>query len=92
MFLPIGAKVVLPIYPTPDYPLANYTNATEFSWFEAEPLNKFQFSYVVTESLQQEVTRFFANVYYRHRFAVVVFFIFLIVCVAFVAYRVVRGR
>ncbi len=55
------------IYPEPDYPYPNfvgdYNNATSFSWYEGEPLSAFSFSYLSTESLQQEVTTYFTNVY-----------------------------
>jgi len=91
-FLPTGAKALMPIYPLPDYPVDNYANSTQFSWFEAEPLNKFQFSYVVEESLQQEVTRFFSNVYYRHRPAVIAFLIIVVAGIALAVYRIMHGR
>ncbi len=55
------------VYPEPDYPYPNfvgdYNNATTFSWYEGEPLSEFSFSYLSTESLQQEVTTYFANLY-----------------------------
>ncbi len=55
------------IYPAPDYPypnfVGNYNNVTTFSWYAGEPLSKFTFSYIVTQSLQDEVTSYFAGVY-----------------------------
>ena len=55
------------IYPEPDYPypnfVGNYNNATMFSWYAGEPLSKFTFSYIVTQSLQDEVISYFSGVY-----------------------------
>ena len=66
IIIPQGTKLVS-IYPEPDYPypnfLGNYGNATSFSWYEGEPLSAFSFSYLSTESLQQEVTRYFTDLY-----------------------------
>ncbi len=61
--LPKGAQVLMPIYPSPDSPIVNYANATSFSWFEAEPLNKFRLSYMLEESMQQEIVGFFTHLY-----------------------------
>ncbi len=62
IIIPKDAQVVS-IYPAPDYPVpsspGNYTGYTEFSWFYGEPLSKFSFSYIITESLQQEVVSYF---------------------------------
>ncbi len=88
MVLPKNAKVILPIYPAPDSPIANYANATQFYWFQAEPLNKFQLSYTVTESLQQEVVSFFANMYPKH--AVILYLLIAFVAAGIAAYAYSR--
>lgn len=66
IIIPRGTKLVS-IYPEPDFPypnfLGNYGNATSFSWYEGEPLSAFSFSYLSTESLQEEVTKYFINLY-----------------------------
>lgn len=56
-------SVVASAYPLPEFPMGNYTNATTLYWNESEPLNKFAFVYVITESLQQEVLTFFTRIY-----------------------------
>ncbi len=69
IIIPKGAQIVS-IYPAPDYPaisaFGNYTGYNEFSWFYGEPLTKFSFSYIVTESLQQEVVNYFANLFKKY--------------------------
>jgi hypothetical protein len=66
LITPAGAHAVS-LYPLPDSPppnfLGNYTNATEFSWYTEEPLSKFSFSYIVSESLQDEVVAYFSRLY-----------------------------
>jgi len=88
--IPKGAKVVMPIYPLPDYPTGNYENATKFSWFEAEPLNDFSFSYIITESLQQEVINFFANAYTEHTLYFYLTIAVILVLIAAYAYTKIR--
>jgi len=54
------------IYPLPDYPQPNSVgqyNSTSFAWFSGEPLQKFAFVYVTTETPQQEVVQYFNNLY-----------------------------
>lgn len=64
--IPVDTTLVS-VYPEPDYPYPNsvgdYGNATSFSWYEGEPLSEFSFSYLSTESLQQEVTTYFSTLY-----------------------------
>ena len=66
IIIPADTRLVT-VYPEPDYPypsfVGNYNNDTLFSWYEGEPLAEFSFSYLATESLQQEVTTYFANLY-----------------------------
>jgi len=66
IIIPKGTELVS-IYPEPDYPYPNfvgtYNNVTVFSWYQSEPLSKFTFSYLVTESLQDEVTNYFTSLY-----------------------------
>ncbi|MGC9204768.1 MAG: hypothetical protein ACP5FN_00600 [Candidatus Micrarchaeia archaeon] len=66
IIIPSGSQVVS-IYPAPDYPppsfFGNYTGITTFSWFSEEPLTKFSFSYIVTESLEDEVSNYFAGIF-----------------------------
>ncbi|MEM3227369.1 MAG: hypothetical protein QXR58_01635 [Candidatus Micrarchaeaceae archaeon] len=66
IILPQGAKLSS-IYPIPDFPAEgitnNYANVSEVSWFYGEPLSKFELTFTVTESLQQEVSKAFLGVY-----------------------------
>ena len=62
--VPNGAQIVT-IYPVPDYPrlsfIGNYTGSTTFSWYSADPLSSFTFSYILLQSPGQEVSEFFSN-------------------------------
>lgn len=82
MVLPKGAKLVA-IYPSPDYPV-DYKNASALYWFEGEPLNKFVLSYTLTESLQEEVVRFFATLYPKH--ALLLFIVIFLIILGVIAY------
>ena len=66
LVVPKGAQIVS-ISPLPDSPppnfVGNYTNVTAFSWYAAEPLYRFSFSYILTQSLQGEVAAYFTNIY-----------------------------
>ena len=66
IIIPAGTRVIS-AYPEPDYPypsfVGNYGNTTTFSWYQGEPLSEFKFSYLETESLQDEVINYFANLY-----------------------------
>ncbi|MCL4365264.1 hypothetical protein M1590_03000 [Candidatus Marsarchaeota archaeon] len=66
IIIPKGIEVVS-VYPEPDYPYpnfgGNYNNVTMFSWYAGEPLSKFTFSYIVMQSLQDEVISYFSGVY-----------------------------
>lgn len=66
ILIPRGTELVA-VYPAPDFPppsfLGTYNNVTAFSWYEGEPLTKFKFSYLVTQSLQEEVVSYFNSMY-----------------------------
>ncbi|MEM3781664.1 MAG: hypothetical protein QXT43_01725 [Candidatus Micrarchaeaceae archaeon] len=84
--LPKGAKLVMPVYPIPDYPYS-YANASSLMWFNAEPLNNFRLSYVITESPQQEVANFFTHLYPQHAVVVYVLIAFFAGIVVLFTYR-----
>jgi hypothetical protein len=66
IILPNGASLST-VYPAPDLPLANatggYGNDTVFTWDSGEPLQKFSFVFMITETPQQEVIKYFSYVY-----------------------------
>lgn len=80
--------------PLPDLPQPssnNYKNITAFSWFSGEPLSQFSFSFIISESLQDEVLSYFSGVYSSYSrliYATVV--IVIIVIIAYVYLRVGR--
>jgi hypothetical protein len=81
IIIPRGTQIVS-IYPTPDFPppnfLGTYNNVTVYSWYEGEPLSKFQFSYIVAQSLQNEVTSYFGSLYSVYTQEIYLFIIILI--------------
>lgn len=93
IIIPTGSQI-LSIYPLPDYPqisfLGNYTNATLFSWYAGEPLSKFTFTYVVTQTLGGEVLSYFHNLstIYKPEFYAFIFIVILIIA----AYFLVNSR
>jgi hypothetical protein len=63
--LPVGTEIIA-VYPLPDYPQPNSVgkyNSTTFSWFSGEPLQQFSFTYLMTETPQQEVLQYFSELY-----------------------------
>ncbi len=66
IIIPKGAGLVS-VYPLPDSPqstfLGTFENDTAFSWYLGEPLSKFSFSYVLSESPQEEIVNFFSGIY-----------------------------
>jgi hypothetical protein len=64
--VPSGA-VIKSAYPVPDQPpyafTQNYDNITSVSWLYGEPLSKFSFTFLITQSLQEEVGKFFESAY-----------------------------
>jgi len=91
IIIPKGAKVVS-AYPLPDYPptsfIGNYTGKTEFSWYSQEPLSKFTFSYIVTQSLGDEVMSYFSRIY--SSYALVLYALLVILVVGVVAYLYIK--
>lgn len=90
IIIPSGAQA-LTIYPLPDYPpptfINNYKNFTEFAWFSGEPLSQFSFSFITTQSLQQEVLSYFTSVYDQYRIAL---YIMVVAIIAFILAYVYR--
>lgn len=89
LVIPKGARVVS-ISPLPDSPppnfVDNYTNVTAFSWYAAEPLYHFTFSYLITQSLQQEVASYFSNIYSHENVYIYAVIVVLLVLLAIYIY------
>jgi hypothetical protein len=64
--IPSGARVKT-VYPVPDWPpygvTNNFANVTSVAWYYGEPLSKFEFIFVVNQSIRDEVGAFFLTVY-----------------------------
>ncbi|MEM0154269.1 MAG: hypothetical protein QW814_00325 [Methanothrix sp.] len=91
--LPSGAQVS-EIYPIPDAPVANFTsgysNTTQFSWFDGEPLSKFTLVFVMHESLTTEVTNFFTSTY--NALGVLSYVIIAAIIAGLIAYAYIKSR
>ncbi|MGB9732359.1 MAG: hypothetical protein ACP5HF_01560 [Candidatus Micrarchaeia archaeon] len=91
IIIPKGAEVIS-IYPAPDFPspsaLGNYAGYTEFSWFSGEPLSRFTFSYIVTESPQQEVLSYFQNL--MNNYGEIIYAAIIIIIAATIIYLYVK--
>jgi hypothetical protein len=91
--VPPGTQIVK-IYPLPDYPMPNSFgkyNGTSFSWYSGEPLQNFNFIYIITETPQQEVVRYFSGLYKNYGTLIVVLLILAVVGIAvYVYYRFFR--
>ena len=74
-----------PDFPPPNF-LGTYNNVTTFSWYEAEPLSKFSFSYLVTQSLQDEVVTYFNSIYSGYTQQIYLFIIILASVIAVYIY------
>ncbi len=85
--IPSGAELVS-VYPSPDMPkpdaLGNYANATIFSWDSGELLSSFTFSYVTTQSLQDEVLAYLKGIYAEY--ALAIYFAIIVAVVLIAAY------
>ncbi len=104
--LPLGSRlnIVLPsgsvvdsVYPLPDYPspnlLGSYSNQSLLSWYAQEPLNKFSFSYTITQSLKDEVLSYFGGIYDSYRPLVYIIIILLIgIVVAYIYLKFVAQQ
>lgn len=99
IIIPKGARVVS-IYPQPDSPspnfVGNYTDVTAFSWDTGEPLSQFSFSYITTQSLQQEVLAYFSGIYKGGKsFYInnkVLFYLVAVILIVAAAYVYIRSR
>ncbi|MEM0086683.1 MAG: hypothetical protein QW774_00105 [Candidatus Micrarchaeaceae archaeon] len=96
IIIPPNSKLVS-VYPLPDYPYINFvsnsTNSTMFSWYRGEPLAKFTFSYIATESLGTEVTDYFGRIYNAYSAQLYMAAIIIVVAIAAYMYiKVVRAR
>ena len=80
------------VYPAPDFPTPNsygQYNGTMFIWSGGEPLQKFTFTYVVYETPQQEVLKYFINFYNSNSRAIFVMIIlFFAVLLVYIYIRV----
>ncbi len=66
--IPAGTQLES-VYPLPDYPQQNTVgkyNSTSFAWFSGEPLQKFAFTYITSQTPQQEVVQYFNDVYKKY--------------------------
>lgn len=96
IIVPANAKLAS-VYPLPDYPYINFvsnsTNSTMFSWYRGEPLAKFTFSYIVTESLGDEVAGYFGRIYGMYSAQLYMAAIIIIVAIgAYLYIKVVKSR
>ncbi len=88
IIIPVGSQL-LSLYPLPDYPqinvLGNYANATQFSWYSGEPLSKFTFTYIITQTLGGEVLSYFHDLstVYKPEFYAFIFIVILIIAAYF---------
>jgi hypothetical protein len=93
VLLPKGADIES-VYPLPDYPpsafTSGYKNTTMVSWLYGEPLSKFNFTFVIMESIQTEVTSFFTGIY--HVLGVFIYVIIAIVVLIVFLYTYLRVR
>ncbi|MDE1874303.1 MAG: hypothetical protein KGI04_04280 [Candidatus Micrarchaeota archaeon] len=91
--VPNGTQVVT-VYPLPDFPTPNAYGqypGTSFSWYSGEPLQNFNFVYIVTETPQQEVLQYFSGLYGSYGTLLYVILVFVIVAIAAYIYlRVFR--
>jgi len=90
--IPSGS-VVRSVYPIPDAPASgitnNYANVTTLSWFYGEPLSKFSLAFVVNQSLRDEVSSFFSQVY--HKLGIYAYVLIGLVILLFILYAYYRA-
>ena len=93
IILPSGSQVSA-IYPIPDAPVANFTNGysntTQFSWFDGEPLSKFTLVFIMRESLTAEVTGFFTGAY--NALGIFSYIIIAAIIAGLIAYAYAKSR
>jgi hypothetical protein len=88
--VPNGTQVVS-MYPLPDSPQPNSFgkySGSSFSWFSGEPLQGFNFIYIVTQTPQQEVVQYFNSVYSNYR--TLVYALIMLVVAAIVIYVYIK--
>ncbi|MDE1855533.1 MAG: hypothetical protein KGH57_04435 [Candidatus Micrarchaeota archaeon] len=86
--VPNGTQVVT-AYPLPDFPTPNQFgkySGTSFSWFSGEPLQNFNFVYLVTQTPEQEVVQFFNALYSSYGTLIYVLIILALVGIAMYVY------
>lgn len=92
IIVPSGA-VIKSAYPIPDLPpyafSDNYKNITSVSWLYGEPLSKFSFTFLMTQSLQEEVAKFFESTY--NFFGIFTYVIIAAVIILFIVYTYYRA-
>lgn len=82
--VPNGTQVVT-VYPLPDFPQPNSFGqyaGTSFSWYSGEPLQNFNFIYIVTETPQQEVVQYFSSIFTDYTTLIYVLIILAVVAIA----------
>lgn len=92
IILPKNAHIV-DIYPAPELPVGaftnGYSNVTSISWNSGEPLASFKLKFSITESLQNEVGKFFSGVY--KFFGVFTYLIIAAVILLFILYTYLKA-
>lgn len=92
--VPSGTEV-LSVYPAPDYPQPNSVgqyNSTSFAWYSGEPLSKFAFVYIMTETPQQEVINYFNGIYNNYRILVYLVILIALAGMGYYTYTRIFGR
>ncbi len=91
IILPQGAEIVS-LYPLPDYPqlsfIGNYSGTHYLSWYSGEPLAKFSLSYILTQSMQEEVAGFFNNIIFNY--TAYIYLALIIIVIIGIAYLLVK--
>lgn len=86
--VPNGTQIAS-IYPLPDSPqptsFGKYTG-TSFSWYLGEPLNGFNFAYIVKQTPEQEVLQYFSNIYDNYTTFLYVLIILALAAIGVYAY------
>ncbi len=82
---------VVAVYPLPDFPQPNsfgqYSGGS-FSWYSAEPLQNFNFVYIITQTPEQEVVQYFNNLY--RNYGTLIYLLVVVAVVAIAAYLYFR--
>jgi hypothetical protein len=95
IIIPKGASLIS-VYPLPDSPQSNFLgtfdNDTAFSWYLGEPLSKFSFSYVLSESPEQEIVGFFSGIYDAYAILIYLMIIAIAFLIVLYLYNKVSAR